>query len=210
MKKVMYVVFLGCLSLLFQSCISSSSLQTARTVGKGNVGVGFGVGIAKYQDNVINYSSPMLDFVGKYGVSDNFDIGARLSLTGTAGLDAKYQFLGDDESKFAASIGGGFGFVTVTSGDIKTKVLDLTLPTYFSYHPKENFAIYLNPQLIQRHYSYSGSSTVQPSINRLFYGGALGFRLGGRNALFVEYSYIGNSAKYPQSQFTLGYGIGIR
>jgi len=207
MKNLKYLwVFLGFIGLLsIQSCISTSALQTARVTPAGETAWGIGVLLPKAE--LINGdSTDFKSFAGelsaRYGITDKLDVGAKLTLIGTGGVDAKYQFLGDAESKFAGSAGLGFGYLSFGTDDDKTTLYDLTVPAYFSYHPVTAVSAYVSPRFIYRHL---------PGASNTFFGGVVGLRLGTKKfGIFGEYVYLNSSKKETNSNQTqLNFGIGI-
>lgn len=200
---------------LFASCASMSTMQTARTTHKGEFATGFGGGYVKTDVEIgtldtISIAAPFMEIGGRYGITDKLDVGAKLTLIGTAGVDVKYQFLGDKESMFAAAVGGGLGYLSISSGDSESNLIDLQIPVYLSLHPTEWLSIYASPKYVMRNNFWKSSSTTGNDMSH-WYGATGGLRLGRGTAFFAEYSYFGNSAiNKPFSQFTVGVGIKIR
>ncbi len=136
--------------IFFGSCGSYSSMQTARTVeaGTGEVGLGlfypYGVinAVAQVADKEKkNFTIPYIQATGKYGIIDRLDAGINLSTFGQLGLEAKYQFFGDQESLFAAASGIGFNTFFFY-------YYDFQIPIHLSVHPLENLGIYATPKYI--------------------------------------------------------------
>lgn len=196
-------------------CASMSTMQTARTVGDGNFGMEFGGGAVNTEIplgdlDTISFNAPFVEVGGKYGITEKLDVGAKLTLIGTATADVKYQFLGNNESLAAASTGLGIGYLSITSGDNESKIFDIAVPLYLSLHPAPWFSLYTCPRYTLRINSYtttddSGSSTSN------WYGATAGIRLGKKVAFLIEYSYFANDEiDVPFSQVTGGIAIGIR
>lgn len=213
LKSNIFQLFVLALSIpiFLSSCISGSTLQTARTVGQGNSeanvgfsGVSYGFSVDDGKDT-ISVSSPLMEIDYRYGVTDKLDIGARLSLIGTSGLYAKYQFLGNSESKIAGSAGLNLSYIQLSGGtsgnEVDYTVVDFTIPAYFSVHPASWVGIYASPRYTLR--SAGGSISH-------WYGGTGGIRLGKRFGGFFEYSlFAGSSATKSLSQVTGGISIGF-
>lgn len=205
--------------LLLSGCASMSTMQTARTTEKGEFGYDVGGGyiktdIALGTADTISFKAPFLEIGGRYGVTDKLDLGAKLTLIGTATADAKYQFLGDGESMLAGSAGFGLGYLSISSGSgvntSDSKIFDIMVPAYFSVHPTDWFSVYASPRYVFRINSYS-SSNESGTDNSSWYGVTAGIRLGKRVGFLAEYSYFGNSEiPVPLSQFTGGIAVGIR
>ena len=210
MKKVTLklVVFSFFAALLLQSCVSTSALQTARVTPKGEVAWGVGVLFPK-AELIAGDSTDFQSFAGevsiRYGITDKLDVGGKLTLIGTGGVDAKYQFLGDEESTFAGSVGLGAGYLSIDLGGGSTTIIDLTIPTYFSYHPITAVALYASPRFIYRNF---------PGASNTFFGGIGGIRLGGKKfGVFGEYVFLNSSKKDTnsnQTQFNVGIGVNFR
>ena len=200
--------------LFLSSCASMSTMQTARTIAKGEVGFGFGGGMVKSELplgdlDTISINAPFVEASARYGVTDNLDFGVKITIIGTACVDGKYQFMGTKESKLAGAVGIGVGYLSVTSGDWKSKIFDIMSPLYFSYHPATWLAVYCSPKYTLRLNSYSDNKNKGTSTSS-WYGVTGGMRLGKRVAFLAEYSYFANSEiSIPFSQITCGISVGI-
>lgn len=203
------------LSIILSSCASMSSLQTARTTPVGEFGYGVGGGYVKSEiqlgetDSTQNLNAPFVEVSTRYGLTDKLDVGARLTIIGTGVVDAKYQFLGDQESVFAGSAGLGLGHLSINSGDTKSRIYDVMVPLYFSVHPTEWFSAYASPRYVYRINSYT-TGEEKGSSSTHWYGATGGIRVGKKFGAFLEYSRFGNSDEStPFSQVTGGISIGI-
>jgi len=133
MKKVFTVL---ASVILLSGCASMSTMQTARTTPQGELGYSVGGGYVNTEMPIegvdtISFKAPMLEVGARYGVTDKLDVGGKLTIIGTAVADAKYQFLGDRESKVAGSAGLGVGYLSMESGNTTSNLYDLMVPTYF-------------------------------------------------------------------------------
>lgn len=218
MKPLSGIVALIISISLLTGCASMSCMQTARTTEKGKLAGGFGAGTVKMDiglkdtsGKVVNIKAPFLELFGRYGITDKWDVGAKLTLIGTFLVDTKYQFLGDAESKLASSIGFGAGFMSIKSGDFENKITDIHIPYYISVHPTKWLGIYANPRYVYRMTKSTNTSenTVSKG-NSSWYGLTGGLRFGKNSGLFIEYSYFGSKGVNPLSQVTVGLGFGIR
>jgi len=213
-KTAVYLTVLFGIFLL-SGCASMSTMQTGRTTEKGDLGFGFGGGtvnseLALGELDTLDIKAPFLEVSSRYGITDKLDVGAKLTLIGTAVADAKYQFLGDHESLVAGSAGFGIGYLSITSGDSESKIFDLMTPVYFSLHPTEWFSIYCSPKYVLRINSYT-DGVESGSGSSHWYGVTGGARLGKRTAFLVEFSSFANSeVDIPFTQVTAGVAIGIR
>ncbi len=215
-KSLLFYAVAACVcSMLLSSCVSMSSMQTARTLGKGKTELSLGASRVSYDYSLSETDSlSQKAFTGeidwRYGITDKLDIGGKASILGTSGAYAKYQFLGDQDSKLAASGGAGVGYLTmdltIGEGENKIKTVDYYVPLNFSYHPKEWIGIYTSPRYTYRTTKINDSK-ASPSH---WYGTTTGIRLGKKVAPFIEYSIFGSDvASKPLSQITGGLSIGF-
>ena len=107
-------------------------------------------------------------------------------------LDFKYQFIGNENSKFATSTGLGYIF----------GLNAFLLPLYFSYHPTNKVAIYFSPRTINE-YNFRSSMFIN-DLN----GFAAGIKVGKSNSIIMEYSLYKNMSSNKQkylNQITIGF-----
>jgi hypothetical protein len=221
-KRLTSIFVFAIITVFFTGCASMSSMQTARVTDKGKFGVGFSGGYVKTEIEIgdlesIDVAGPLMEISARYGISEKLDVGAKLGIVGTSGADAKFQFLGNKQSKFASSAGFGVYYlssessttINETTNTLKSTVIDLHFPLYFSVHPTNWLGIYAAPKYILRLNNYNDNG-VSESASSSWLGVTSGLRLGRKNALFMEYSYFGSSAySVPLGQFMIGIGIGI-
>lgn len=196
---------------MLSGCLSMSSLQTGRTMGKGEFGGGiaggtFAVGVDNKDDTLTQQAlgldrleSPFGEIYVKYGITDRLDVGGKLTLIGTGNVDIKYRFLGSNESKGAISAGMSIGTVSVNDQTI----FDVHVPVYLSFHPSNWFAIYSTPRYVLRNIEGTSSN---------WFGLTGGVRIGGKKfGVFGEYTYITNSViDQPTTQVAIGLGFNIK
>ncbi len=211
------LLFFVVISFSLQSCLSNKAFQTARTTPKGETGFGIGVSLPSADEYTLDDNDVVIDtssiggfaaeIFGRYGVTNKLDVGFNLSIIGTGGVDAKYQFLGDSESIFAGSVGAGIGYLSITTGEgtseTSSSLIDLSIPAYFSCHVSNAFALYVSPRFILR--KADGLSSNIGAIG--------GIRAGTeRLGVFAEYGYIrsGSDEISNQTNFNIGVGFGIR
>lgn len=150
-----------------------SSLQTARTLPKGDTDLGAAVAAqgTLFEGPVV---IPHFEIFGRRGLAENFDIGLKLSSAGGINIDGKYQFNGDQNSKSAKAVGAGLafwydGYKYVTSYQ--------TLALYLSFHPNENFAWYAVPKIFhQLEFGIGNKFKNGISNENTFFGGNFGFQ----------------------------------
>ena len=172
-----FFLFFVFFCFLFQNCITLSSFQAGRTLGEGNWEMEFsGSGFITNSVRSSLFISPQeeglqLLLYGElnnyYGVTNNLDIGLRLSTSIYGAFTIKQQLIGGKNSNGALALGGSFGaFNDHYSG------WDVRLPVYFSFHSKEAI-FYLNPNYI---FQFGG----QLMGNRRLYGFNMGMVFTGK------------------------------
>jgi hypothetical protein len=150
------------------SYTSLSTLQTARTIPKGTIqpraGYSYiGFEIVKMADSIRDMTviskGLIIEAGGRLGVSDKLDVGIKGTL-GSLCLDAKYQFLGTQNSKIAGSVGAALG-AGAFSGELffaddnpRAQMRSIALPLYFSYHPNESIALYSSSRYMYNQLSF--------------------------------------------------------
>ena len=170
------ITCLGILIPMLIGCSMMSSMQTGRTLKKGDVGLGIGYGSVMESDGSNIFSDyHFWEMNLRYGLFKHFDVGIEFMAYMPTTLDVKYQFAGTDSSLFASSIGLG---MTIHSYQFRFREVGFLLPLYTSFHPAREVAVFLSPRVYYYHdnmswITYAGLST--------------GFRLGGTCALILEY-----------------------
>ena len=164
-------------ALVISGCSMMSSMQTGRTMKKGDVGIAVGYGSVMQSDGSNIFSDiHFWELNLRYGLFDRFDVGLEFFGSYPTTLDVKYQFAGTDSSIFACSIGAGFTVQSIRYGFSET---GLQASLFTSFHPTKEIAIFLSPRM----YHHSNENTHLQT----YAGLATGFRLGGAFALILEY-----------------------
>jgi hypothetical protein len=215
-NKISTVIIPLLILILFSSCASMSTMQTARTTDKNKFAYIVGLSVVKTDIPIgtidtIKINAPVVDLGVRYGVTDKLDVGAKISIIGTATIDVKYQFLGDKTSKIAGSIGLGGGYISLQINASKIHLYDFMLPVYFSYHPTNWLGLYCCPKYVFRITNNNDyiNNTIT-NISSHWYGATGGIRIGKRIAFLAEYSYFGTSQlTEPFSQISGGISIGF-
>lgn len=187
MMKNLLIIWIVCVMLLAQSCVSNSAFQTGRTMGADKVQLMLATSTSNYDGtadggSVLNFDQfpENQQFHGsiRIGITDKFEFNSNASV----GLNVfstdskfKYQILGDQASKFAASVGLGVGYDVI--------YLSLDVPTYFSYHPTSKFAIYTSPR-----YRFAVTPLDRYESNHAL-GLVSGLKFGSKWAVYVEHGY---------------------
>ncbi len=215
---IMFTLFAG---IVLSGCINLSSLQTAEALkeGEGRVIMGAGYytspsvnealnkksdeeeaeGVTVERDKIDDIKVPYAEVGYRYGVMDKLEIGGKLTIIGTMGLDAKYQFL--DAGDFDMAAGLGLAYMTLESssgsGDDETKyknvMIDTTVPLYISYRLANSFAFYTTPKYILRTVSTKatmGDEEDSSSDNMSLVGATVGMMIGSDWGLALEGTYM--------------------
>jgi hypothetical protein len=189
-------------SALTTACVNSSTLQTAKALDPGHQRVLVGGGFYSSPDinadasdasgSDVTLAMPYMELGYRRGIVDKVEVGAKVTVPGTAGIDGKYQFL--DAGKFALAAGLGVGYLKLTSGsegmETSSTIVDTTVPLYASYDVAKAFAVYTAPKYVMRFANSTDEMGESSSgINHLV-GATVGTRLGNRWGLFLETSYL--------------------
>ncbi len=190
------------LSAFTTACVNSSTLQTAKALDPGRQRVLVGGGFYSSPDinadaseasgSDVTLAMPYMELGYRRGIVDKVEVGAKVTVPGTAGIDGKYQFL--DAGKFALAAGVGVGYLKLTSGsegmETSSSIIDATVPVYASYDLAKAFAVYTAPKYVLRYAASTDSDGMSSSgVNHLV-GATVGTRLGNRWGLFLETSYL--------------------
>lgn len=189
-------------SALTTACVNSSTLQTAKALdpGHGRVLVGGGfytspdinADASEASDSDVTLALPYMEVGYRRGIVDKVELGAKVTIPGTAGIDGKYQFL--DAGKFALAAGLGVGYLKLTSGtegmEAKSTIIDTTVPLYASYEVAKPFSLYTAPKYVMRYASSTDSDGMSSSGLDHLVGATVGTKLGSGWGLFLESSYL--------------------
>lgn len=193
-------------------CVSLNSLQSGRTLGKGNANLESSLTIGKYAQNSAGLQEgdydnvPMVEVGAKYGISENLDLSLRLNSASLLTGQIKYQFIGDKASMFATSIGADASIFTLL-GIIHFQDYYLSVPLYLSIHPSDKFCIYLTPR-----YSFSSfyefeqdkDSVYKPAQNLTYGSFSYGIMIGKKNKFIFEITHSQNRYFEP-TQVSFGF-----
>lgn len=205
--------------LLASGCATITGFQTGRTVGEDAGEVSLSLNFANAanfdtddgnnnEDEILQSATlGFLELGGRYGVSEKVDIGLRLNTTLNFLTDVKVQVVGDQFSPFAMSLGAGFGgFGFISGGGM---LLNFQVPVYTSYHPSDNFAVYLSPRYIGQF----ATALNETSGLLNYYGANAGFEVGGKTRFGFDVGYYGLSgadSEVSSNIFQLGLGMKFR
>jgi hypothetical protein len=197
-------LLVGALTVLTTACVNSSTLQTAKTLdpGKQRILVGGGyyaspsvnADASEATGDDVSLAMPYMEVGYRRGIVDKIDVGAKVTIPGTAGIDGKYELLRSGDGKAALAAGAGIGYLKISSGsegsETSTTLIDAIVPVYASYDLLRSLAVYASPKYVMR-YAKSTDEMMESSsgMNHLV-GGTLGTKIGNGFGLFMEASYL--------------------
>lgn len=216
-KRILFSVLI--MLPIAQSCISYSTLQTARAIGDEKLSItvaGSSVNSGVQFEENEDFRVPMMEVQGIYGWNDRLDIQAKIGLVGMSGLGFKYQFVGNQTSKIAVASGLHAGILTSSSTSGNTLLTEVSLPLYISWHPKEWLALYGAPRFthrVNRDYEITDPNTGETKLASKtpnnYMGGTAGIRLGKKLGFLMEYSKYSNIAlSGSRDQISIGITYG--
>jgi hypothetical protein len=184
------------------ACVNSSTLQTAKALdpGKQRILVGGGYYASPSLDadaseasgSDVSLALPYMELGYRRGIVDKIEMGAKVTVPGTAGLDAKYEL--HDDGKLAFAAGAGLGYLKISSGaegmETSTTLIDAIVPVYASYDLAKAFAVYASPKYVLRYAKSIDENMETSSGTNHLVGGTLGTKLGDGWGLFMEASYL--------------------
>lgn len=210
--KIYLFLSLGFLLLFTTACVNTNSLQSGRTLGKGEGEsiVSFAEGAWShnsqgFEDGLGNYI-PMVEVGSNYGVAENLDLAYRLNSVGFLSGQIKFQFLGDKESFFASSIGGDLGLsaFTLFGHIIQYRV---SIPLYLSFHPSDELCVFLTPRYtLSSVYDFAQKpgSDWEPPQNLNYAAFSYGIMIGSTNKFVFEFTHSAGNLLIP-NQFAFGF-----
>ena len=183
-------------------CVNSSTLQTAKALDPGSqrilVGGGYYASPSLDADaseaagSDVSLKMPYMELGYRRGIVDQVEVGAKVTLPGTAGVDAKYQFLNKGDLALAAGL--GTGYLKISSGaegmQTSSTIVDAIVPVYASYDVSRFFAVYASPKYVLRYTNSVDSMDKSTSGMNHLVGGTMGVRVGAHKGLFLETSYL--------------------
>jgi thiazole synthase ThiGH ThiG subunit len=190
------------LLVVFTGCVNSSTLQTAKALDPGKqrilVGGGFYASPSVDADasestgEEVSLALPYMELGYRRGIVDKVELGAKVTLPGTAGVDAKYQLVQKGDLALAAGL--GTGYLKISSGaegmQTSTTLVDAIVPVYASYDLAKAFAVYTSPKYVLRYAkSVDEMNMSTTGINHLV-GATAGVRIGNNLGLYLETSYL--------------------
>ena len=190
------------------SCVSLSTLQSGRTLGKHGTELGVHYIGGKYSQILDNSEdhAPVIGLKMQFGLTKNFDLGFSADYTSMISAHLKYQFLGSKTSLFAVSGGfeTGFNFAGLLSG---LSINYLTVPLYSSFHPQKYIALYYSPRYIfASDYQYASESKDPMGLRDRanLFGNSSGFSFGTKHKVLFEIQHFDKVILKPTG-FAIGY-----
>ncbi len=179
--SIRFLLHAGILPVVFaglSGCFTVHTHQTAKTLGKGaskGTVVGGLSGVPSFTREPFNDGNGLLMFpvyTLRYGIAEYTDAGAFLGVS-KLGAFFKHQFVGDQQSKGAISIGAN----AFAGSDVYllSSVLSFArseIPLYLSYEITPKFALYSSPLVAYHWERESSSSTNEKSFSQYLAGGA--------------------------------------
>ncbi len=188
---------------LAAGCVNMSTLQTAKALdpGKQRILVGGGyyaspsvnADASSSSGSDVSLALPYMELGYRRGIVDKLELGAKATIPGTAGIDAKYQLV--NAGKFAVAAGLGGGYLKIESGEevmkTSTRLIDVIVPAYVSYDVAKPLAFYASPKYVMRFANSIDQvdMTSKSGVAHLV-GATAGVRLGNTFGLFLEASYM--------------------
>lgn len=197
------VAALASLALSLSGCASISNVQTADTLGKGNIQAGIEPGVWGVASGSGTAIVPHVDAAVRYGVADSVDIGVRAG-SSFLELQGKFLFTRAGDPNIAVSLAPTLGGFIVAGGGAGGGVLNIGVPVLIGIKTSGGSEFVIGPRvqtLVILGASSSGSATAA-----LFgVGGSLGFawRISDNFGLMPEFAAV-----YPVAGGAAASGIG--
>ncbi|RLD45798.1 MAG: hypothetical protein DRI86_05020 [Bacteroidetes bacterium] len=182
-----------------QSCITTSSFETGKSLGEGvlqtNIAFGYAIPKLPVDKGILHrQNSPILNINTTWGVSKRLDIGLGFASNPDYYIKAKYMIT-NPESIISASIGSSF-FISPNSPEHLNSRLNTAL--YTSYHGLDNIIMFMNPELVIYNYNqFGGAISLGILFNGLLFCNSDNFDIG-----FEIFNF--NAANYQQQTYSIG------
>jgi len=198
------LVFSLFLLMLFSSCISVSSYQTADTLEKGDVELALGIGIypdvapiaggySEEEEEEMAADKVMPELISRFGLLDDLDMGLKFLFNSVVELDFKFRFLsfGDDENRFSMAIKPMVSMNFLLADKFALFLLDSArISLLISKNFNKNFGVYTalnyNPNFS------SGRKTLDDEFGNPTYSMVLGLSISSENVWFRPELVIAN------------------
>jgi hypothetical protein len=192
-------------------------MQDGRTLKKGTREITPMVSSGKFSSKTQNLNNideteydyyPNFSVRAKYGINDKFDAGINFDQATNIGITTKYQFLGNQTSRYNSSIGVDFG-ANITSALFDKLFYYYSIPLYFSYNIS-NYSIFVTPRFINNsEYVFSTKHSTESvgykyNMSRIVV--SYGFLFGKKNKYGIEIGH-NSSDIFKPTHLSLGYNI---
>lgn len=158
-KSYIKILALLILGIAFSNCVSVSGYQTGRVLAQDDGEFMLAANATKFYEFPFIFDRepensdttkyyPFGDISFRYGLGSNLDIGFKINSSLATMLDLKYQFIGDQESFFTASIGSGIGGPAHPTVDQEGGMISYQFSIFTSVHTVDKIDLYLSPRLI--------------------------------------------------------------
>ena len=198
-------------ALLLSSCASLTGFQDGRTIGENRGEVMVSLNISQspnfidldestdsaFSNIIPTFSFPNLEVGGRYGIIDKLDITLKMNTNLNVAVGTKYQFLGDQSSKFALATGLDVGTFGLGLG-----LWNVQIPLYASFHPSPKVAIYASPRFI---YQFT---TFADLANWNYLGGNVGLLFGKKHKFGIDAGFYQVGAKGTGRLGLTSFGVG--
>ena len=213
--KFIYVL---ALPLLLGSCFSSSIMQTAKPVDRGEIEVT--TGLSAY-GSTGGGGIPSADVMVRYGVGENSDLGAyyALGLFGHFRLDYKHVLYKSPTENTYLSSGFGIDGLLYEATWSEPQDLGLSVPVYFSFNHTKKVIPYfmqkatlgLNDINVLSQYNRAPGLTNYDYDHNWYYSGGFGFKWGEKRVKWYgELSYsIRFNREYQNVVYTDDTGLNV-
>lgn len=157
-------------------CMAIGAVQTAQTLGEGNYEVSIEPGAYGAAARGENYTTFSTNVAFRFGITDRFDLGARVGST-LAEVQTKILLSDPDNDSFALSLApaiGGFGF---GAGGASIGVLNIPIPVLIGFKFGQH-ELTLGPRIqnvVLFGSASSGSASADAGVYVLMAGGSVGF-----------------------------------
>ena len=184
------------------ACVNMSTLQTAKALDPGKqrilVGGGYYASPSVNADasastgSSVSLALPYMELGYRRGIVENLELGAKVTIPGTVGMDAKYQLVRAGNFAVAAGLGGAY--LKLDSGDdtmkTSTQLIDAIVPVYVSYDIAKPFSVYASPKYVARFAQSTDANGTMASGMENLVGATAGVKLGNGFGIFLETSYM--------------------
>jgi len=185
-------LFLPLLLLTLCGCLSYTSYEDGKTLGKGKIeatpalnihqapSITFFENDKKLEDiPIITYPTIGMSF--KKGIGNKTDLYGKVATNLGFNAGIKHNLMGNESTSFALAMGADVGLLIIPGlfQDDYT-IPNIQLPIYTSYHTSEKFAAYLTPRYV---YQFRHDKDSQ---HYNYFGGNFGILFGKKNKIGID------------------------